>query len=213
MPTDEANALWTAYHDGRSIAARNSLAEFYLPIVRKLAAIQFRKLPPGSLVEIDDLVAFGVQGLFNAIERFDPGRGFSFGTFAGQRVYGAIIDGLRNASHIPRRLLWQRNTSGDSCRSPDDKNRIGSLDLLFDAARDYRWDREQERRAAVESAHELVRTLPKLERLVVLLVCSGRSTLSEFARSLGMPVPTAFFLKQRAIEMIRERFRNRGDYQ
>src|SRR5204863_163654 len=42
-----------------------------------------------------------------AAERYDPERGASFATFAWYRVQGAIIDGLRASTQLPRRT-WAR---------------------------------------------------------------------------------------------------------
>src|SRR5689334_3552977 len=58
-------------------------------------------------VELDELIALGNAGLAEAASRFDPTRGASFSTFAWYRVQGSIIDGLRRASNLPRRV-WQR---------------------------------------------------------------------------------------------------------
>ena len=54
-------------------------------------------------VEFDELVALANAGLAEAASRYDPSRGASFATFAWYRVQGAIIDGLRRATNLPRR--------------------------------------------------------------------------------------------------------------
>ncbi|MBT8467912.1 MAG: sigma-70 family RNA polymerase sigma factor [Deltaproteobacteria bacterium] len=53
--------------------------------------------------ELDDLIAFGFGGLLEAHRRFDPGRGVRFQTFAYHRVRGAMLDGVRKMSDLPRR--------------------------------------------------------------------------------------------------------------
>jgi RNA polymerase sigma factor for flagellar operon FliA len=53
--------------------------------------------------DLDDLVAFGFGGLLEARHRFDPGRGVEFQTFAYHRVRGAMLDGVRKMSRLPRR--------------------------------------------------------------------------------------------------------------
>src|SRR5262245_60471891 len=58
-------------------------------------------------VELDELVALGNAGLAEAASRFDPDRGATFSTFAWYRVQGAIIDGLRRSSNLPRRV-WAK---------------------------------------------------------------------------------------------------------
>jgi RNA polymerase sigma factor for flagellar operon FliA len=58
----------------------------------------------GSGVELDDLVSYGQEGLLTAARRFDPEQGVPFRAYASFRVRGAMIDGLRKASELPRRV-------------------------------------------------------------------------------------------------------------
>ena len=52
---------------------------------------------------IEDLVAFGFQGLLEARQRFDSSKGVAFKSFAYYRVRGAILDGVRAMARLPRR--------------------------------------------------------------------------------------------------------------
>lgn len=58
-------------------------------------------------VAFDELIALANAGLTEAAARFDPDRGASFATFAWYRVNGAIVDGLRKATSLPRRT-WAK---------------------------------------------------------------------------------------------------------
>jgi RNA polymerase sigma factor for flagellar operon FliA len=53
-------------------------------------------------VEQADLVSYGMFGLIDAIDKFDPGRGFKFETYAMARIKGAILDELRSMDWVPR---------------------------------------------------------------------------------------------------------------
>jgi RNA polymerase sigma factor for flagellar operon FliA len=53
-------------------------------------------------VEESDLISYGLIGLINAIERFDPDREIKFETYAITRIKGAIIDELRALDWVPR---------------------------------------------------------------------------------------------------------------
>lgn len=53
--------------------------------------------------DVDDLMAFGFEGLLNARQRFDASRGVQFKSFAYYRVRGAIVDGVRSMAYLPRR--------------------------------------------------------------------------------------------------------------
>lgn len=56
----------------------------------------------GSGPERDDLVSAGVQGLIQAANAFDPGRGLAFSTLAVTRIRGAMLDELRRWDQTPR---------------------------------------------------------------------------------------------------------------
>src|SRR3712207_9236088 len=53
-------------------------------------------------VEEADLISYGLFGLINAIERFDPEREIKFETYAITRIKGQIIDALRSLDWVPR---------------------------------------------------------------------------------------------------------------
>jgi len=79
---------------------RQRLVDESVPFVRSIAAKIREELP--REIEFDDLVAYGMQGLLEAAERFDPRHGVSFTTFAYYRVRGAMFDGLRHMGWLPR---------------------------------------------------------------------------------------------------------------
>ena len=53
-------------------------------------------------VDFDDLVGYGVFGLLDAIEKFDPNKDIKFKTYAVTRIRGAIYDELRSIDWVPR---------------------------------------------------------------------------------------------------------------
>jgi RNA polymerase sigma factor for flagellar operon FliA len=83
-------------------ANRDALILEHLPQIKYIAHRISAKLP--SHVELNDLVSAGVLGLLDAVEKFDPGRGVKFKTYAELRVKGAILDSLRNLDWAPRSL-------------------------------------------------------------------------------------------------------------
>lgn len=75
----------------------------YLPLVKLIAGrIFFNKYSP---VDTDDLVSFGIIGLIDAVDRFNPSKGVKFETYASLRIKGAIIDELRKLSWMPRTAM------------------------------------------------------------------------------------------------------------
>ena len=58
-------------------------------------------------VEQADLVCYGMFGLIDALEKFEPGRGNKFETYAIPRIKGAIIDELRAMDWVPRSVRFK----------------------------------------------------------------------------------------------------------
>jgi RNA polymerase sigma factor FliA len=79
---------------------RRQLAEQYMPYVRSIAG----KIKKTIAKEIDfeDLVEYGMIGLLEAADRYDPSHGANFMTFAYYRIRGAIYDGLRGMGWMSR---------------------------------------------------------------------------------------------------------------
>jgi RNA polymerase sigma-B factor len=97
----EDTGLLRSYRETRNPAARERLIELHLPLVWALAR---RYAHRGERLE--DLVQVGAIGLIEAIDRFDPGRGSDFASFAVPTITGEIRNHLRDRTtvvRIPRR--------------------------------------------------------------------------------------------------------------
>ena len=79
---------------------KRALTEQYMPYVRSIAG----KIKKTVAKEIDfeDLVEYGMIGLLEAADRYDPSHGANFMTFAYYRIRGAIYDGLRGMGWMSR---------------------------------------------------------------------------------------------------------------
>jgi RNA polymerase sigma factor for flagellar operon FliA len=69
-----------------------------------LSARQIARRLAASTVTLDDLRSFGREGLLHAARSFDEARGVPFRRWANLRIRGAIIDGVRQWGHLPRRV-------------------------------------------------------------------------------------------------------------
>jgi RNA polymerase sigma factor for flagellar operon FliA len=72
----------------------------YSPIVKYIAGRLAARMP--SHVELADLVSYGLGGLIDAVERFEPERGIKFESYADRRIRGAIFDEMRSLDWVPR---------------------------------------------------------------------------------------------------------------
>ena len=98
----EERRLFTRCRRGDDPAAREALVERFLPLAKQLA----RRYHRGD-VPLEDLVQVASLGLLNAIDRFDPGRGAAFSTFAVPTIVGELKRYFRDKAwsvHVPRDL-------------------------------------------------------------------------------------------------------------
>jgi RNA polymerase sigma factor FliA len=94
--------LWKEYKKTKKEEIRGYLVEKYSPLVRHVAGRVAIGMPQN--VEFDDLVSYGVFGLLDAIEKYDPEREIKFKTYAMTRIRGSIFDELRSVDWIPRSI-------------------------------------------------------------------------------------------------------------
>ncbi len=102
---DELSRLWEEYKRSASPEARERLILHYAPLVKYVASRVATGLP--ASVEQADLVSYGMFGLIDALERFEPARGNKFETYAIPRIKGAIIDELRAMDWVPRSVRFK----------------------------------------------------------------------------------------------------------
>ena len=94
--------LLVRYHDEGDIAAREKLCERFLPLARDLALRYTYTDEP-----LDDLVQVASLGLIKAIDRFEPGRGTKFTSYAAPTILGELKRHFRDKGwslHVPRDL-------------------------------------------------------------------------------------------------------------
>jgi RNA polymerase sigma factor for flagellar operon FliA len=137
-----AERLWAEYKRTGDRAARDKLVVLYAPLVKYVAARVGVGLP--RHVDQADLVSYGIIGLIDAIDRFEPGRHVKFETYAIPRIKGAIIDELRALDWVPRsvrskaRRFEQAYATLEATlkRPPTDAEVAEALDLSEDDLRD-----------------------------------------------------------------------------
>lgn len=94
--------LWNEYAKNRAADIREKLILEYSPLVKVVAGRLSMYL--GYNVEYDDLVGYGIFGLIDAIDKFDPTKEVKFETYASLRIRGSILDQIRKMDWIPRTI-------------------------------------------------------------------------------------------------------------
>ncbi len=98
MTASEEKLLWEEY--SRTGRGRDELIMRYLPLIKYVVG-RMAVTPPQGL-DYEDILSFGVFGLMDAVDKFDPSKGFVFQTYAIPRIRGAILDELRKCDWFSR---------------------------------------------------------------------------------------------------------------
>ncbi len=176
----EERVLWERYKVHGDRGARVRLIEAYQPLVFKV--VMGLGLPAASVL---DMIQEGTVGLIDAVERFEPARGFRFSTYAAYRIRGAVLNALRR-----------------------ERERAASLE---DGATWERWEdlAAEDALTAVEEGllarqvAEGVRRLPPRERAVLEAFYLRPRGAAQAARELGVSVSHLYRLHQRALATLR----------
>jgi RNA polymerase sigma factor FliA len=177
------DGLWAEFKQCGSQELRNQLIVYYAPFVKYVAGRVLGGLP--RHFDEEDLVSYGIIGLIDAIERFEPERDLRFETYAIPRIKGAIIDELRSIDWVPRSVRTKARAVEQAVshleatlrRTPSDSEVASELELTPD------------------EFHKVVRSISSVGVMALDEVMRGdrseRSTLGESLPDRGVgPVDT-----------------------
>ncbi len=147
-------------------------------------------------IEKQDLVGYGVLGLVIAVKGYDPTKNVKFSTYAYQRIYGSIIDGLRLFDWLPRSLYKKRNryhlvSSDEACVEAE--------------VRDFRNTCPLERLERAEGRALMlgvIRKLPKRERRLITMHYYNGMKLCEIAEKMKLSRGRVSQLRKRALRLL-----------
>lgn len=87
-----------------SEASLTKIIKDYMPLVRHVVNRISVGSSNGGILQYEDMVSYGVQGLIEAWRAFDPNKGAKFSTYALPRIRGSILDAIRATHPLPRSL-------------------------------------------------------------------------------------------------------------
>ena len=94
------------YYSEKSKISINQLIEGNLDLVKKIAWQIFGRVQ--KVVEIEDLIQQGMEGLVSAAQKYSPKEGVNFQQYAQLRIRGSIIDFLRKNSNLCRTTIKKK---------------------------------------------------------------------------------------------------------
>ena len=197
---------------------KEAIRAAYTPYVRSIAG-KLQKTITVS-IELDKLIEFGMAGLLEAADDYDPKAQSNFMTFAYYRIRGAIFEGLRNMGHVSAAETAKMRFEGFANEYlADMQSPEGSSDNAFEKsvtdlasavqglASVYllNMDSSSDSGDMAEARKISVNAIDKLnnqERKLMKLYYYKDMSLRDVANQLGLPKSRAARLHTRAIEKL-----------
>ncbi|MES2305382.1 MAG: FliA/WhiG family RNA polymerase sigma factor [Gemmatimonadota bacterium] len=188
--------LWQRYRKHGDADARAELLTQHLGLVHHTARQIAARV--GDALAYEDMVGAGTLGLVQALEAFDPERGFAFATFATQRIRGSILDELRAADWRPRSVRTKGRQVSTATTALERK--LGrrprpeevAHELQIDLATYWRWRNDAETGVTVA-----LDTAPAGGE-------GGRPSLAELLADDNSPAPDAGIARDERRTLVRE---------
>jgi RNA polymerase sigma factor for flagellar operon FliA len=206
---ERGRELFETYHKTGDKKILKLLVERHIGIVRSIA----HKVYTGKAdMEYEDFVQIGLIGLLKSIDEYDPQSNVKFLAFAYPRIQGAMIDGMRDFTWLPR-LVMNRSKRfveakeylrGKENRSVSDAevaaflglsrreyrdssfSILTSLDGAAAASSGMKPDKEAEKSAIGEIVRKCLLKLPERERRAIYRHYFKGETWQDIAPSLGI---------------------------
>lgn len=199
----DVDRMWAEFGDDPSAANRESLIRHYLPLVEFLAGRLGRHVHASYRA---DLYSFGVEGLMDAIGKFRPEMGNRFETYGSCRIRGAMSDGIRKMSWLPR---GAENRSSRVIETVVPVDFQGARTPVGTKLQDSLSDRTEESpfdELLLQADHDevvaAVQALPDRERSVVVEHYYAQKQLKEIGRDMGVTESRVCQLHRRALRLL-----------
>lgn len=121
---------------------RSQLIRENMPLVELVVQRMVPQVP--SFMTKEDMISAAMVGLVDAANKFDPGKGVKFKTFAEHRVRGAILDEMRKLDWFSRSMRDKQNQLTQTMlrlerrfgRSPEEEEMAAEMTLTLDEYHD-----------------------------------------------------------------------------
>ena len=94
------------YYLDKSPTSINDLIQDNLDLVKRIAWQLHGRVQ--NIVEVEDLIQQGMEGLVHAAQKYSPKEGVNFSQYAQLRIRGSIIDFLRKNSNLCRTTIKKK---------------------------------------------------------------------------------------------------------
>ncbi len=198
--------LWHEYKSSHDLNLKKEIILNYVKLVHYV--IHNSKIANFDILDERDYFQFGIEGLNEAVDRFDPDYGTKFETYAILRIRGKIIDELRklqkkkiiiNSINQPEET-YINNVSLD--QSMDDEENFTLSDTIegdYDSP-----EEEVEKNETIDILKETITKLPERDRLILSLYYYENLNYQEIAQILSITVSRVSQVHSRIMKNLKE---------
>jgi RNA polymerase sigma factor for flagellar operon FliA len=197
-------AMWKEYKSIPSPELKKKLILTYTNLVHYV--IHNSRLYKQGVLDSKDYFQIGVEGLSEAIDRFDPEYGTKFETYAIKRIKGKIIDAIRKVKHRPTFEDNQNSPnyySDVSLTNTVDKDDTMLYEMLPSEEKtpEDLAEKNEEKLLLVEE----IKKLKERDRLLITLYYYENLNYKEIAEVLGITVSRVSQIHSRLINKLKEK--------
>jgi len=183
MSTEE---MWTEYKKTPTTELKKQIVVNYTNLVHYV--IHNSKFISYDIFDERDYFQFGVEGLSEAIDRFDPEYGTKFETYAIQRIRGKVLDEIRKVQS-KYRIQTNSNVLATNLslnKSVSEEDNFMLYEVIPDELEEP--DETVENLEAKELLVEALEKLDERDRLIITLYYYEHLNYKEIATILGITV-------------------------
>ncbi len=199
-------SLWQEFKSNPNDNLKKKIIMNYIKLVHYV--IHNSKFINLEILDDRDYFQFGVEGLSEAIDRFDPEYGTKFETYAIQRIRGKIIDELRKLQIKPR----PANALSDSKNLYSNVSLTSSVDdddnlLLYEVVKcdSEIPDESAEKNQIKEILVDAIKKLDERDRMIITLYYYEDLNYKEIAQVLNITVSRVSQVHTRIIELLKSK--------
>ena len=197
--------LWMQYKSEATPDVKRQIILNYTNLVHYV--IHNSKFISNKLFDDRDYFQFGIEGLSEAIDRFDPEYGTKFETYAIQRIRGKIIDELRK---VQSKLKAYTSTDEEIYYSTlslnssiDEDSNCQLYEVISDETETPR--ETTEKNESKELLLEAIKQLDEKERLIITLYYYENLNYAEIAKVIGVTVSRVSQVHSKIMETLKKK--------
>ncbi len=196
--------LWDEYKLTPTIEVKKKIIVQYMNLVHYV--IQNSRFQRFDILEDRDFYQFGIEGLNEAIDRFDPDYGTKFETYAIQRIRGKIIDEIRKIQIKPRPItaddVRYKNLSLNDSIDSEGNYTLNDVVPSDSPIPDDQYNKNEEKEVLIK----LLKELKERDRLIITLYYYENLNYKEISEVLNITVSRVSQLHTKILGYLKNNF-------